>query len=141
MVTQQTDFPNFISPNDWQSVQDLIEEVQREEQCAIFAKTLFQWDLAVKMFRKVEMKRFIIGTPNELDFKFHAICLGALVSLGSALSFSARGFAVEELQKFNVTRDQIEAYVEELKQSFREWHHGFTKPEIKSLKNLIFGEA
>ena len=140
MVTQP-DLPDIGTASDWQGVQDLIQEIQRDEQCKVFAKTLFQWDLAIKIFRKTETRRITLGNPTEQDFKFHALCLGALISSGSALCIWAKTFTSEELGKFNVTYEQIDAYVEELKQSFREWHHGFSSSEVDTLRNKIFGAA
>ena len=50
------------------------KDVAREEESDVFAQKLFQWDLAVKQFRKIEQKRIILSTPKEIDL-LHGIWL------------------------------------------------------------------
>src|SRR3989442_1568111 len=114
---------------EWTWVEDLIKDVADEHESDLFAQKLFQWDLAVKQFRKLEQKRIILGTPTGIDLQFHALCLHRLLTIGRALVIASKQFNADELVKFQVRHDQIEAYVEELEQSFREWHHGFTEDE------------
>lgn len=130
-----------ISPQEWEWVKGLIQEVQRQEERESFAKQLFQWDLAVKEFRKLENKRFVLSEPNQIDLQFHAVCLHAMLAIGHSLIIQSNGFEKSELAQFGVTHEQIAAYVEELKQSYREWHHGFTDTEITEATNKIFGAS
>jgi len=137
-VQQQFD-EAAITREEWAWVEDLIKDVGREEEGDLFAQKLFQWDLAVKQFRKLEQKRIILGTPTEIDLQFHALCLHGLLTIGRALVITSKQFNAEELVKFQVRHDQIEAYVEELEQSFREWHHGFTEDELARVREALFG--
>ena len=130
-----------ITPQEWQGVKELIDELEQDAQCELFVKSLFQWDLAVKYFRKVELRRIILGEPKEEDLRFHAMCLNALMAVGNALLLKAKTLKDGYLASINITYSQIDAYVEELSQSYREWHHGFTKKEVGDLKARIFGGA
>jgi len=123
----------------WEWVRGLIRDIEREEKRDEFLKLLFQWDLAVREFRKVELTAMVLGQPNEKDFHFHSICLHSLLALGHSLILMAEAFEPKEFAHCQVEHGHIAAYVEELEQSFREWHHGFTDHEIAETKAKIFG--
>ena len=130
-----------ITRDEWAWVEDLIKDVAREEESDLFAQKLFQWDLAVKQFRKIENKRIILGAPKTIDLQFHALCLHGLLTIGRALIIDAKRFNPDDLVKFQIKHEEIEAYVEELEQSLREWHHGFTESELKRVREAVFGAA
>lgn len=127
-----------ITPEEWAWVRDLIQEVQQEEQRDSFVKSLFEWDLAVRQFRKVEMRRIILAPPTENDILYHGLCLHALLAIGNALLLEGRKFSGEQLAVFEVSMSQISAYVAELEQSYREWHHGIPEAELVKTRQVIF---
>jgi len=57
------------------------------------------------------------------------------------LIIDSRRFKPDDLVKFQIKHEEIEAYVEELEQSLREWHHGFTENELKQVREAVFGAA
>ena len=128
-----------ITAREWQWVRGLIHEVTRHEDRETFAKELFQWDLAVIEFRKVELRRITLGTPTDDDLRFHSACLHSLLGVGHALIAKAHGFQPLEMSRFGVSHEQIAAYVEELERSFREWHHGFSEADLTHAREKIFG--
>jgi hypothetical protein len=130
-----------IAQLEWKRVQEMIAEVGRQERREDFARWLFRWDFAVREFRKVEQRLIILGTPSEWDWHCHADCLHSLLGAGHAIILASKGFKAEELSQFGVTHSQIEAYVADLEQSFREWHHGFAEAEISELQQAILGSA
>ena len=136
---QQRFDEDSITREEWAWVEDLIKDVAREEESDLFAQKLFQWDLAVKQFRKIENKRIILGTPKPIDLQFHALCLHGLLTIGRALVISSGRFKPDDLTKFQIKHEEIEAYVEELEQSLREWHHGFTEGELAKVREAVFG--
>jgi hypothetical protein len=136
---QQRFDEDSITREEWAWVEDLIKDVAREEESDLFAQKLFQWDLAVKQFRKIENKRVILGTPKPIDLQFHALCLHGLLTIGRALLIDSRRFNSDDLVKFQIRHEEIEAYVEELEQSLREWHHGFTSDELAKVREALFG--
>jgi len=136
---QQRFDDDSITREEWAWVEDLIKDVAREEESGLFAQKLFHWDLAVKQFRKIENKRIILGTPKPIDLQFHALCLHGLLTIGRALVIGSRRFEPDDLMKFQIKHEEIEAYVEELEQSLREWHHGFTEGELAKVREAVFG--
>jgi len=132
-----------ISREEWNWVEDLIQEVKREVQQEIkratFARNLFQWDLAARQFHKIEQRRLLSQKPTDVDLQCHAVCLHALLAIGHALVLGSRLFHSEELDELGVKREEIEAYVAELEQSLGEWHHGFSKAEINQAREKLFG--
>jgi len=142
MNATQTSFDErSVTQEIWHWVQSLIEDVASEQQRDAFARRLFQWDLAVKQFRKIEMKRVILQAPAELDLHFHGLCLSALLAQGHALVIESLRFTPDALSQFEVRHEDIRAYVEELEQSYREWHHGFSAEEVAKAQTAIFGAA
>lgn len=126
----------------WAWVEGLIRDVSRPEEGNIFARRVFQWDLAVRQFQKVEHERIVVGTPTDVDFEAHARCLQGLLTIGNALVMASREFQPEELARFGIRREEIGAYVEALEQSFREWHHGLSEEYLDKVRQALFsGEA
>ena len=126
---------------EWQWVHEMIDEIEDQERREDFARWLFQWDFAVREFRKVEQRRIVVGSPNEFDWRFHALCLHSLLATGNALILTSHAFDADDLKRFGVSHADIEAYVAELEQSFREWHHGSTDAEVAAAQKAIFGAA
>lgn len=130
-----------ITPEEWAWVRGLIQDVQQEEQRDTFVKGLIEWDLAVRQFRKVELRRIILASPTEDDILQHALCLHALLAIGNALLVGGRKFTESQLAVFKISLNQVAAYVADLEQSFREWHHGISGTELAKTRQAIFGAA
>ena len=140
MTATQTRFGERESTQEtWQWMREMIEDVSSDQERDEFVRGLFQWSFAVAQFRKVEQKRLLLQEPTELDLRFHAMCLTALLARGHALVLASRLFTDEQLAAFNIQMGDIKAYVEELGQSLREWHHGFSGTEIEQASQKIFG--
>jgi|GEM_PF-1660579 len=140
-AVQQTFSDESITQEEWAWVNDLIEEVRRETERDAFTRQLFQWDLAVKQFRKLEMKRMFQRQPTPTDLHYHGMCLHALLAIGHALVIDSRKSQAPELKYFNIHHEHIEAYVEELEMSLREWHHGFTEERLDEVRNKVLSSA
>ena len=140
MTATQTRFGERESAQEtWQWMREMIEDVSSDQERDEFVRGLFQWSFAVAQFRKVEQKRLLLQEPTELDLRFHAMCLNALLARGHALVLASRLFTDEQLAAFNIQMSDITAYVEELEQSLREWHHGFSRAEVEKASETIFG--
>jgi len=127
-----------ITREEWAWVEGLVRDVARQEESDVFARRLFQWDLVVRQFRKIEHKRIVLGAPTATDFDFHARCLQGLLGIGHALVLDAQKFEPEALARLGIKGEEIAAYVEELEQSFREWHHGFSEQELEKVRQAAF---
>ena len=128
-----------ITGEEWAWVGGLIREVSREEQTDLLARKVFQWDLAVRQFRKLEHERIVLGTPTPADFEGHARCLEGLLMIGRALVLGCRQYAPEELGRFGIKHQEPEACVAALEQSFREWHHSFSEEQLERVRKALFG--
>jgi hypothetical protein len=128
-----------ISFDQWDWIRGLIRDVERDESREEFPKRLFQWDLAVKQFRKAEQAKMVLSSPSERDIRCHSICTCTLIAIGQSLVLQAEQAPADELQSCKMNHEQLAAYVEDLEQSFREWHHGFTPEEVKATQEAIFG--
>src|SRR5439155_24959242 len=103
--------------------------------------TIFPWDLAVRQFRKVEHERIVLGSPTPTDFGGHARCLEGLLMIGRALVLACRQYPPQELARFGIRHEEVEACVGALEQSFRERHHGFTVDRLEQVRKASFGEC
>jgi len=128
-----------FSTEEWAWVEGLIRDVSREEQTDLVARKVFQWDLAVRQFRKVEHERIVLGTPVPADLEGHARCLEGLLMIGRALILACRQYTAEELRRFGIRHEEAEACVAALEQSFREWHHDFSQEHLEEVRNALFG--
>ncbi|SRR6266852_3407050 len=128
-----------ITAEEWAWVEGLIRDVSREEQTDMLARKVFQWDLAVRQFRKVEHERIVLGSPTSTDFEGHARCLEGLLMIGRALVLACGQYTPEELGRFGIKHEEPEACVEALEQSFREWHHSFSEEHLEEVRKALFG--
>ena len=103
-----------ITQQEWEWVHEMIGEIERQEKREDFARWLFQWDFAVKEFRKVEQRRIVLGTPNDYDRRLHCLCLHSLLAGGHALVLHSENFTPDELRQLGVAHEDIKAYVAEL---------------------------
>jgi hypothetical protein len=125
--------------DDWQAVQTLIEEIGQDQNQDLFKRSLVEWQLAVRQFRKVELHQMVLREPDETDLRFHAICLRSLLAMGETLEVWSRSLDAEALADIQIGHDDIRALVEDLKLGLREWHHSYPPEELKRLQNIIFG--
>jgi hypothetical protein len=61
--------------------------------------------------------------------------------MGHALVLASKAFTPEELSRFNVTHEAIEAYVDDLEESQREWSHDLAPERVAEVQRAIFGAA
>ena len=92
---EQSSFDLQFSSQDWAPVRQLIEEVQEQEKQEQFAATLFQWDLVVRFFRRVEKTHMLDREPTQQDLQYHKAFLNALLSVGQFLAISAEKLSNE----------------------------------------------
>jgi len=135
---------NAVAPpgrteEEWAWVEGLIREASREEQTDSLARRVFQWNLAVPQFRKVEQERMVLASPTATDLEGHARCLEGLLMIGRALVLACKQHAPEELGRFGIKHQEPEACVAALEQSFREWHHSFSEEHLERVRQALFG--
>src|SRR6267154_1382705 len=135
---QQAPDSEAITLAEWSWVEGLIRDVSREGESNTFARKVFQLDLAMQQFRKLEQRRIVLGSPTSADLDLHARCLEGLLTIGRALVLGAGQFQPEELARFGIKHGELSACVEDLEQSFREWHHGFSQEALEKVRAELF---
>ena len=122
---------------EWAWVEGLIRDASREARTESLARRTFQWDLAMRQFRKVEHERMVLASPTARDLEGHARCLEGLLMIGRALVLACKQHAPEELGRFGIKHQEPEACVAGLEQSFREWHHSFSEEHLERVRQAF----
>lgn len=133
--------PPIIDRRDWAAVQELIAEVQAKERVAQqYAVAIHMWDVAVRMFRNVELQQLFSKAPAENDLKVHKALLHSLIGLGQLLELRIQSIDDEDLASFGIQRENLSAYVRELQDTFLMWHGPDLDPARSAgLEKRIFG--
>jgi hypothetical protein len=114
--------------NDWAPVQFMIADIQQAERNAKYpASVIRSWDSAAHLFRFMEQRQLFEQTPTATDLKMHEALLHALISLGLILEIQTSD---EDLAEFDIKRENLIAYIRELKDTFLMWHG----PELEAAK-------
>jgi hypothetical protein len=130
-----------ISAHEWAAVQDLLHDLQAEEDREHLAYLYGQWRLSIRAFRRVEARRMTAMEPTETDLLFHKACITDLMSFGTLLQIAAKNHADEELAKYGVRRDVVEAILRDLHNTFDEWHAQIPQDRVDHLSAAIFDAA
>src|SRR5437588_1381048 len=112
-ATEQSSDNEAITLAEWAWVEGLISEVSQEGESNAFARKVFQLDLAMRQFRKLEHRRIVLGPPTATDLDLHARCLEGLLTIGRALVLRADQFQPAELVRLGIKHDEIAACVED----------------------------
>lgn len=118
--------------NDWTPVHYMIAELYQEEPTAKYTGPLIRhWDNTVRIFRFIEGRQLFEQSPTETDLKMHEALLHDLIGLGQFLEIRAQQTSEEELADFGIRRENLTAYIRELKDTFSMWHGPELDPEQK----------
>jgi hypothetical protein len=104
--------------DDWAQVQFLITQVQWPGLAEQYVAGIHQWDLTVRLFRRVERLHFIERTPTEEDQQFHKATLHTLIGMGQFLALRVKAVSDDELAKAGIVRPKLSADVQELEDHF-----------------------
>jgi hypothetical protein len=127
-----------ISASEWEFVQDLIRDLEAEEDRLQIASLFGQWRLSLKAFRRVESTRMFHSDPTEEDRKFHLLCVTHLISFGTMLDLAASQHSEGDLANHGLRREIISAMVDDLRNTYDEWHGLVPEERIEELTNQIF---
>ena len=122
---------------DWTHLNFLVAHLHRTKN---LPHDVAQWDLTIQLFRDVEQKHFYEQEPTELDRLNHLAILHILIGLGQQLEIRARGFTSEELDRMEVARADLAAYIRNLEDTLFMWHWPDPEPaRTRELQKAIFG--
>src|SRR5437764_1160415 len=82
---------------DWEFVSSLLQDVQAESAREELASLFGQWKLSIRQFRKIEERRMVRATPDEIDLEFHKMLITDLMSFGTALQIEATQHESQDL--------------------------------------------
>ena len=130
---------SVVDSKDWAAVQELIAEVQQAQK---YATAIYLFDATVRLFRNIESRQLIAKTPTARDLKFHEAFLHALISIGQLLEIRIQKIDDADLSAFDIRRENLSAYVEELQDDFIMRHGPELDPVTASeVEKRIFGVA
>lgn len=132
-----------ISDQEWQFVDELIQDLENEERQEKLLSAFFFWKNVIRAFRRVEIRRMRRTEPTAKDLRYHSLCLSALITIGEALAMDIGEMKDREvLEKEGVTRENVDATLETLKANWAEWHSEVLPERIETLRARIFdGQA
>lgn len=130
-----------LSAGDWRFVQSLLRDLQAEEHREQIAYVFGQWVLSVSAFRRVESARMVAEVPTELDLLFHKALVADLISVGTMLIIATRAHDKGRLAGRGVRPGVIMAMVQDLHNSFDEWHGQVPEARLEALRDTIFHAA
>ena len=79
--------------------------------------------------------------PTEEDIKFHLVCVTHLISFGAMLEVAASQHNDGELANHRLKRVNIEAMVQDLRNTYDEWYGQVPEERIDQLSEQIFDAA
>lgn len=126
------------SPPEWAFVQELLRDLQAEEDREELAYLYGQWRLSIRVFRRVEARRMTAMEPTDTDLLFHKACVTDLMSFGTLLQIAAQEHHDDELASCSIRRDVIAAILQDLHNTFDEWHAQIPVARIEALSATIF---
>lgn len=130
-----------IAPHHWRWVEGLIADIEADNaaQCFHAALAAVRWHVAIQEFNKLEVERMALAEPTLNDLRGHKYCLDKLIAAGEIIANAIEEAGDAGLQGYNMTLADFTAYIDDLRQRHREWHHEFTGAEVLAAQTKIFG--
>lgn len=126
---------------DWAAIKILLEEVEQEI-AARRSHLLFclnAWLLALRIFRRVEEKKFVLSDPVPRDHEYHKAFTAMLLGQGEALLLELRRHHEIDSEHIGVPFEDIAAQVEELRYDDRSRYGGMTEERREEILREVFG--
>jgi hypothetical protein len=130
---------NLESP-DWVAVKALLDEVD-EGIVARRSHVLFRvnaWLLAVRVFRRVEERRIVLGEPAPRDFEYHRAFASLLIGHGEILLLELKRHEEIEPEHIGVRFEDIAAHVQDLRYDQRSRYGGMTIERRDEILQEVF---
>ncbi|SRR5258708_27604914 len=111
--------PPIPDAEDWAAVELLIRDVQEaESKGKSYAASIVFWNMAVRLFHQAERILLFEQRPSPEDLKMHEAFLHALLGLGQLLEMRIQNISDDDLSRFGIQRENLNAYNRELKDTF-----------------------
>jgi hypothetical protein len=126
---------------DWVAVKILLDEVDQEI-AARRSHVLFRlsaWIMALRIFRRVEERKFILNSPVPRDLDYHRAFISLLVGQGDVLILELRRHEESDPQAIGISFEDIAAQVEELRYDQLSRYGDMTEERRSSILREVFG--
>jgi hypothetical protein len=124
----------------WQTVGAVIDQNARDFLSGRFGllQDIVAWFKAIELFREAENDTMILRDPTPEDLRQHRIWLASLLAEGERLAGDAqtRGGLAADAVRFRLT--DVEAVLEELYVTQREWHGGMSPGRRREILKTFF---
>jgi hypothetical protein len=128
-----------FSSVDWEFVDQLLDDVKREEQKSDFIAAFYAWFNAIKIFRYAERKLLDERDPNPADLRIHASMLHLLIAVGINLEERFQDLEPEIRKVLKFSAADITAIVYDLQISLDERHSDVLPERIQDIQNTLLG--
>ncbi len=139
----QPEFEYKVDERDWSAVKLLVEELEQElaERRNHLLFRITAWCFALKVFKRVESEKMVVGQPLERDSKYHKALIAFLRGCGEVLLVELGAQQEIDSMQVGFSYADLAAMVEELKISEREWYGDMTKERRAEILNDVFGTS
>jgi hypothetical protein len=139
----QQEFDYRVDERDWSAVKLLVEELEQElahrRNHLLFRITA--WYFALKIFKRVETDKMVIGTPQDRDVKYHRAMLAFLRGCGEVLLVELGNHQEVDPAKIGIGFADLSAMVDELRLTERERYGDMTQTRRAEILNDVFGQT
>jgi hypothetical protein len=139
----QQEFEYKVDERDWSAVKLLVEELEQElaQRRSHLLFRITAWYFALKVFKRVETEKMVLGTPQERDQKYHRAMLAFLRGCGEVLVVELGNHQEVAPESVGISYHDLAAMVEDLRMSERE-RYGDMKTERRAeILNDVFGQT
>lgn len=126
---------------DWVAVKILLNEVD-EEIAARRSHVLFRlsaWLLALRIFRRIEQRKFILTEPVARDIDYHHAFLSLLLGQGDILLLELKRHEDSEPEAIGIPFADVLAQVEELRYDQISRYGDMTEERRAAILREVFG--
>jgi hypothetical protein len=126
---------------DWVAVKILIDEVE-EEIAARRSHLLFRvnaWILALRIFRRIEERKFILSEPAPRDSEYHKAFTALLEGQGQVLLIELKRHEEIDSHNIGIPFEDISAQVDELRYDYESRYGDMTPARRSGVLREVFG--
>lgn len=142
LANKQEDFNFAVDEKDWAAVKLLLEELE-EELAERRSHLLFRvnvWVMSVRVFKRVEDRKMVIGNPTKRDRDYHRAMLGFLKGYGELLLMELERQDKADPKNIGMTFEDFAASVQGLRYAEREWYGDMTEARREEILGNVFGK-
>jgi hypothetical protein len=127
----------------WKAVGMLLDQNNRDvtEKRYGLVSEVVSWFKVLDLFRQIENERMIEQEPTTDDLKYHKARLAMLIAEGERLGAVIREVGLRSENSNSIKLADLEAAIEELRITHREWHEPLSEVRKAELWQGIFNDT